>query len=103
MPGFQKVYDGSGQQFILLGLDIGPFIGLGSNDDGRRLLQELSITYPAGTTAQANTVSAYNVLGMPTTVFITSDGTILETHAGLLDETSLREKVEALIRATEAS
>lgn len=31
---------------------------------------------------------------MPTTVFLTSDGTIFEVHTGILDEATLREKCE---------
>lgn len=103
MPGFQKVYDELGDQFILLGLDIGPYIGLGSNEDGRTLLQELNITYPAGTTFEATTVSNYRVRGMPTTVFLTAGGEILETHTGLLDEATFRNKVLNLIQASGAS
>ncbi len=103
MPFFQKVYDELGDQFILVGLDVGPFVGLGSREDGQSLLRELDITYPAGTTFDASTVAAYKVLGMPTTVFLTSDGTIFEVHTGILDEATLREKVEKLIQATGAS
>jgi len=101
MPFFQNVYDEVGDQFILLGLDIGPYVGLGSNEAGRSLLQELNISYPAGTTFDASTVAAYNIRGMPTTVFLTSDGMIFEVHTGILDEATLREKVEKLIRASE--
>lgn len=102
MPFFQNVYDELGDQFILLGLDIGPFIGLGSNEDARILLQELNITYPSGTTFDANIVAAYNIRAMPTTVFLTPDGTIFEVHTGTLDEESLREKVEKLFQASES-
>lgn len=100
MPFFQRVYDELGDQFILVGLDIGPFVGLGSREDGQSLLGELGITYPAGTTFEAGTVAAYKVRGMPTTVFLTPDGGILETHTGLLTESALRDKVQALIRAS---
>lgn len=103
MPFFQNVYDELGDQFILLGLDIGPFIGLGSNEDGQNLLQELNITYPAGTTFAASTVVAYKIRGMPTTVFLTPKGEIFDTHTGFLDEATLREKVEKLIQAWGAS
>lgn len=103
MPGFQRVYDELGEQFVLFGLDIGPFIGLGSNEDGRSLLRELNITYPAGTTTEASIVAQYQVRGMPTTVFITSAGEISDVHTGLLDEATLRNKVRNLIQASEAS
>jgi thiol-disulfide isomerase/thioredoxin len=98
MPGFQRVYDELGDQFILLGLDIGPFIGLGSREDGQRLLEELGITYPAGTTFEEVTVAKYNVRGMPTTVFLTASGEIYDTTIGLIDEQTLRSKVESLIQ-----
>ncbi|MEK7276694.1 MAG: TlpA disulfide reductase family protein [Chloroflexota bacterium] len=103
MPGFQKVYDELGDQFILLGVDIGPFIGLGSREDGQALLRELNITYPAGTTFEAGTVEQYKVRGMPTTVFLTSEGGIFDTHAGLLDEETFRNKVQNLIQASGGS
>lgn len=99
MPGFQAVYDELGDQFILLGLDIGPFIGLGSREDGRKLLQELGITYPAGTTFEEGVVAEYRVRGMPTTVFLTASGEIAETQTGLLDERTFRNKVESLIQS----
>ncbi len=48
MPHFQAVYDQFQDDFIFLGLDIGPFVGLGSHQDARNLLRKLNITYPAG-------------------------------------------------------
>jgi len=103
MPGFQKVYDELGDQFVLLGLDIGPFTGLGSREDGQRLLRELGISYPAGTTFEEITVAEYKVRGMPTTVFLTASGEIYDTHIGLLDEQTLRVKVERLLQDTGGS
>jgi len=98
MPGFQAVYDELGGQFILLGLDIGPFIGLGSREDGQNLLRELGITYPAGTTFEQGVVTEYRVRGMPTTVFLTASGEIVDTHIGLLDEKTFQSKVESLLQ-----
>jgi thiol-disulfide isomerase/thioredoxin len=98
MPSFQKVYDDLGDQFILLGVDIGPFVGLGSREDAQRLLRELNITYPTATTPEANVVVNYKVRGMPTTVFLTPDGEIVETHVGFLDEATLRDKLQDLFQ-----
>ncbi len=103
MPGFQKVYDELGDQFTLLGVDIGPFIGLGSREDGQELLKELNVTYPAGTTLEESTVAQYKVRGMPTTLFLTSSGEIFDTHTGLLDERTFRNKVQDLLRASGGS
>jgi len=103
MPDFQDVYDELGGRFLLLGLDIGPFIGLGSREDGQRLLRELGITYPAGTTFEEITVAEYKVRGMPTTVFLTPRGEIFDTHIGLLDKRAFRDKVESLLQEASGS
>jgi len=103
MPGFQNVYDELGNQFVLLGVDIGPYVGLGSREDGKQLLRELDITYPIGTTFDASTVARYKIRGMPTTVFLTPGGEIVDTHAGFLDTTTLRSKLQSLFQISEGS
>lgn len=100
MPAFQQVYDEMGDQFILVGLDIGPFVRLGSREDGRALLQELGITYPAATTFDEGIVNEYQIRGMPTTVFLTPDGEIYDTHTGLLNAESLRSQIQAVLQAS---
>ena len=76
MPGFQAVYDQYQGEFILLGLDIGPFMNLGSNQDARTLLRELNITYPTGYSHNRSPVSQFGVIAMPTTLFFTPDGKV---------------------------
>lgn len=101
MPDFQRFYDEDAKrEWTLIGVDIGPFIGLGSYDDGRALLRELHITYRAGTTPDAGAVRAYQILGMPTTVFITPGGRILRKHVGLLTSDQLNAFVAELLRAS---
>jgi thiol-disulfide isomerase/thioredoxin len=100
MPDLQSVSDAYQDRVILFGLDVGPFTGLGTNEDGRALLQELAITYPAGTTSNPNVVREYEILGMPTTYFITPDGNVHETWTGLLTADKLTELVEGLLAAS---
>ncbi len=103
MPDFQWLYDeGVNNRFTLLGVDIGPFVGLGSQDDGRALLRELKITFPAGTTPNAQAVRAYQILGMPTTVFITPDSRIFRKHVGLLTSEQIHAFVAELLKASGA-
>ena len=71
MPEFQEVYDEYQDRIVMLGIDLGPFTGLGSSDQGRALLNELGVSYPAGTTEDADVVARFQVLGMPTTLFVT--------------------------------
>lgn len=100
MPDFQRLHEQPDRKFALIGVDIGPFIGLGSRDDARALLRELKITYPAGTTFDIRTVRNYEILGMPTTVFITADGRIWRKHAGLLTFDQLAAFSAELVRVS---
>ena len=76
MPGFQDLYETEDDDFILLGVDVGPFTGLGSHQDVLQFLREFSISYPTGFAKDSKPVRAYGVQAMPTTVFITPDGEI---------------------------
>ena len=46
MPGFQRVHDDLSDDYIMVGVDIGPFVGLGSHDDARGFMREFGIGYP---------------------------------------------------------
>ena len=96
MPGFQRVYDDLGDQILLVGVDIGPFTGLGSNADARALLEELNISYPTAYATEDPTRS-FAVLGMPTTVLFTADGRIVAKHTGFLPEDALRSTLRDLL------
>jgi thiol-disulfide isomerase/thioredoxin len=97
MPGFQRVHDELGDEFILVGVDIGPFIGLGSQEQAREFLEEYDIEYLTAYATSAQPVRDYQVRGMPTTFFFASDGTIVAKHTGYLPEEQLREELRALL------
>lgn len=99
MPDLQAVSNTYEGRILLFGLDVGPFTGLGSHEDGRRLLDMLQITYPAGTAADASVVRQYELRGMPSTYFIQPDGTVFEVWTGLLTEERLTQIVEAMLAA----
>jgi thiol-disulfide isomerase/thioredoxin len=100
MPDLQAVSDAYDGRILLFGLDVGPFTGLGSHEDGQALLNTLQITYPAGSTADTSVVRQYELRGMPATYFIQPDGTVFEVWTGLLTEARLTEIVEAMLAAT---
>jgi thiol-disulfide isomerase/thioredoxin len=103
MPDLQEMYEEYQGQVLLLGLDVGPFVGLGSREEGQALLEELGVTYPAGTTFDAKVVRDYQILGMPTTVFIKPNGAVVRTWAGLLNKDKMTELVEELLAASSGS
>lgn len=97
IPGLQKVYNDMGDDFLLVGIDIGPFVGLGSTEDAKKFLREFNISYPTGVPTNASLIQDYNVVGMPTTLFITAKGKIADRHTGYLAEEIARRKVSELI------
>ena len=103
MPGFQAVNDEYQDRIRLFGLDVGPFVGLGSEENGRALLNELSITYSAGTTSDADVVRQYELRGMPSTYFIMPDGRLFEVWTRLLTDDKLAEIIEEMLAASSES
>lgn len=86
MPELQRFYVANKDKVLMFGVDVGPFVGLGSNRDGRNLLSELNVTYPAGAAIDRALVAQYRVAGMPSTYFITADGKLFRTWTGLLNK-----------------
>ena len=100
MPGFQRVYDELGDSYVMVGVDIGPFVGLGSHDDARRFLDEFQISYPTAYAANGTPVRDHNVRSMPTTVFLTPDGQVFKTRVGFLAEDRLRSDLQELLASS---
>ena len=66
----------------------------------KKELIELGITYVAGTVDSVETAYRLEVLGLPTTVFVTPDGKIHRKWVGILNESKLAELVEDLLEAS---
>ena len=103
MPSFQAVYDRYQDDFTLLGLDIGPFTRLGTNQDAGDLLRDLNITYPTGYAHDRAPVTRYRITSMPTTLFFTADGKLFKRREGFLDQGRMTETIEDLLRASVGS
>ncbi len=99
MPEFQLFYNEYKDRVTLIGIDIGPFTGLGSHRDAEELLRELGITYPAGFTNDGSVPRKFGVTGMPTTVFIQPGGEIFERRSGALNYSFLRRVTNSMLAA----
>jgi hypothetical protein len=75
---------------LLVGVDVGPFTQLGTNEQGAELLSELGITYPAAYAVDDAPLREFSVTSMPTTVFFDGAGQIVDKHGGLLSEQQIR-------------
>ena len=53
MPGFQRVYDELGDQYVMVGVDVGPFVGLGSHDDALQFIERRNVVMNSVVKAQS--------------------------------------------------
>ena len=97
MPDLQKFSDEFEDRLTLLGIDLGKFTGLGSQEDAQDLLEELGVTYPTGYTDDASVIKDYRVFGLPATIFIDSDGMIFKNWGGALNLEVLRDQSNAML------
>ena len=102
MPEFQRVYESRGGEVTIIGVDIGPQQYLGTREEGRALLKDLGVTYPAGTTYNETVARDFEILGMPTTIFIRADGSVARKWSGVINEEKLNELVDELVGGTAA-
>ena len=78
MPDFERFWNANGTTVAVL--------GLAANDrleDAIETVEERGVTYPTGLD-EGELFIDFGGLGMPTTVFVSPEGEILETHSGLL-------------------
>ena len=99
MPQFQLFYEEFKEEIQLVGVDIGIFTGLGSHAGAEELLRELGVTYPAGWTDDGSVPRKCGVTAMPTTVFISSDGTVMAKSVGAIDANFLARASQELLAA----
>ncbi len=61
------------------------FVGLAFNDTptrAREIVADTGVTYPTGVDPDSAIGNAYEILGMPTTLFIATDGEVVYQHTG---------------------
>ena len=97
MPEFQAFADEYAGRALVVGVDLGQFFSLGGQEDAVQLLNELSVTYPAGYTEDPNVVRELGVLGLPATIFISADGSLHRKWQGVLNDDKLIEITEEML------
>lgn len=91
MPWFQAAHEQYEDGVLLVGVDVGPFTGLGSNEQGAELLSDLEITYPAVYAIDDEPLRQLKVTSMPFTMFFDADGEIVDWHGGILTEPQIQD------------
>ncbi len=97
MPEFQAFSDEYAGRVLVVGVDLGQFFSLGSQEDAANLLKELSVSYPAGYTDDAAVVRELGVLGLPATLFITADGRLHRKWVSILSGGKLAEITDEML------
>lgn len=101
MPEFEKVWQKYKDQVLFVGMDVGRFFpGFGDQSQSKKELEELGITYVAGTPPNVEVVRQLQVQGLPSTVFITPAGKVHKQWVGILNASKLTELVEGLLDAS---
>jgi thiol-disulfide isomerase/thioredoxin len=103
MPGFQRVHDRLGDDYLMLGLDVGPFFGLGTRNAAFQLLDELHITYPIAAANDRAPIQQYGATALPATFFFDGDGNLVDQRLGFMNEQDFQEALLKLIEQTTAS
>ncbi len=99
MPDLQRFYEETQDEVVMLGIDVGRFNNLGGRRDARNLLKELDITYPAGFTGDSSVMREYQVISMPTTVFINSKGEVFQSWSGIITRDILASLTDSMANA----
>ena len=102
MPGFQRVYERNRDDFLMIGLDVGPFFGLGTRNSALSLLDELGITYPAAYATSRGAISQFGATALPSTFFFDGNGDLVESRIGFIGEAEFESKLRSLIGAPTA-
>ncbi len=75
------------------------FLAINHQDNrqaGQDMLAEFGIRYPAAYDPDGKVASDYGLLGMPSTLFVSADGRLLDTHTGELTRQQLEETISRL-------
>jgi thiol-disulfide isomerase/thioredoxin len=90
MPDFQRLHERSGERFQIIGLAVE------GERPARRIVESTGVTYPVGL-ADTDLLVRLGGVAMPTTVFISKQGELLESHSGVLDYANLISRTEKLL------
>ncbi|MGH2659868.1 MAG: TlpA family protein disulfide reductase [Actinomycetota bacterium] len=96
MPSFQTVYDAMKERVIFLGVNHQDV-----REPALQLLQETGVRYPSGFDPRGRVAGGYGLVGMPTTLFISAEGELLERRTGEMSRRELEQTIRRLFFTSE--
>ena len=92
LPDFESVHQDLGDEVQFLGI---------ANADQRGpaedLANDVGLTYTLGDDPRGDLFREFGLIAMPSTIFVNSDGEVVDVFAGQLSESALTERVEELV------
>jgi thiol-disulfide isomerase/thioredoxin len=98
LPAMQTAYYQYKEQVNFVIVDIGPFVGLGSEQDGINMIGNLGVTIPGGSISDADVLRDYGVFGTPAVSFLHPDGALSFQHNGVMSEAQINDQVARLVQ-----
>ena len=89
MPALEKVWQANRNDVDILGLDY-----LEPPELGQAMADRTGVTYPLGRDVNGSILRSLGGIGLPYTVLVASNGTILATHSGALTQAQFTELVK---------
>lgn len=90
MPDFEEAFQEVKGDVAFVGINISE----PNEEDALALIEETGITYEVLLGAADGLLEDVRGLAMPTTVFVSADGMMLETHSGILNREALLETID---------
>lgn len=92
MPAFEEVFQGRGGEVAFVGINVRE-----SPEVAGDMADRTGVTYDLALDPNGSASRTFNVVNMPTTVFVTADGIVASAHAGALTSTELDARIDALL------
>lgn len=91
MPAFEQVHRSLGDRVTFLGIASKDY-----RDSALAFLNKTGVSYPSGFDPSGSLAVKFGVMGMPTTVFISPNGTVLDTRIGEVSRQELENTISRL-------
>jgi len=94
MPALEAYYqDHKDDDLVILGVNV-------KDSDGavRAFLEDYTVSFPSVLDRDAKTAGAYNITGLPTTIFVDRKGRIIGTWPGMVTKTFLENNITPLLQ-----
>ena len=91
MPALEKVHQREGDHIMFIGID-----HQDTRPEALAFQRETKVSYPSGFDPAGRTATAFELYGLPSTVFVSADGFILDQHLGRYTEADLQAQLDRL-------